>query len=49
MTVTFTKDKTTKHKVRYTTHDGEVVGSLFLSLDDPRATADTLVVEVPDA
>lgn len=44
--VTLAKDKETKNTVRFTTQDGLVTGSLYVSKDDARAKQDTITLLV---
>jgi len=48
MSITFTKDKETKTKVRFSANDGDVSGSLYVAKDSELAKQETIHLEVAE-
>jgi hypothetical protein len=48
MTVTFKKDKETKNKVRFANQEGDVVGTIYLDLNNAKDLTE-ITVEVKEA
>jgi hypothetical protein len=48
MSITFTKDKETKTKVRFSANEGDVSGSLYVAKDSELAKQETLILEIPE-
>lgn len=48
MSITFTKDKETKNKVRFSVNSPDVQGSIYVSKDSELASNDTISLEISE-
>ena len=48
MSITFTKDKETKNKVRFSVNSQDVQGSIYVSKDSELASNDTISLEISE-
>ena len=48
MSITFTKDKETKNKVRFSVNSTDVQGSIYVSKDSDLASNDEIVLEISE-
>jgi hypothetical protein len=48
MSITFTKDKETKNKVRFSVNSQDIQGSIYVSKDSELASNDTISLEISE-